>query len=133
MSSLKGFRMLFLDLDLPRMVLKCRVFIKVPITRWYSDALEASQKILYAYAQATPLITFLKRDRSWGHTLPSENTLCKISSLMLKRLAKIANLIIPLDYQSKHTIHVAWQPQEHLCILIQNNSVDHEKRVLPSF
>ena len=117
------------------MVLKYRVFIKVPIIQWYSDALEASQKIeiLYAYAQAEPLITFLKWDRSWVHTLPSENTLCKISSLMLKRLAKIAKLIIPLDYQSKYTIRVAWQPQEHLHILIQNNSVGHEKRVRPSF
>ena len=34
--------------------------------------------------QATPLIAFLKRDGSWGHTPPTENTFYKISSLTLR-------------------------------------------------
>ena len=38
-------------------------------------------------AQATPLIALLKRDGSWGHTPPTESTICKISSLTLRRLA----------------------------------------------
>ena len=35
-------------------------------------------------AQATLLIAFLKRDKSWGHIPPTKNTLYKISSLSLK-------------------------------------------------
>ena len=36
-------------------------------------------------------IAFLKRDGSWGHTLPTENTHCKISSLALRRSATSIN------------------------------------------
>ena len=39
--------------------------------------------------QATPLIAFLKQDGSWAHTPLTKNMLCKISSLMLRRSAKI--------------------------------------------
>ena len=35
-------------------------------------------------AQATPLLAFLKWDRSQGHIPPTENTHCKISSLTLR-------------------------------------------------
>ena len=34
--------------------------------------------------QATPFNCIPKQDRSWGHTLPTDNTLCKISSLVLR-------------------------------------------------
>ena len=36
------------------------------------------------WTQATPLIAFLNWDGSWGHTQPTENTLCKIGSVMLR-------------------------------------------------
>ena len=52
-------------------------------------------------AQATPVIEFLKRDGSWGHTPPIENMLCKALSNYLLWEFKIYTCISTL-----YTTHV---------------------------